>query len=409
MHPLAEPLTLPCGQVLPNRILKSAMSEIMGTPTHGPGKRLPVLYRRWAEGGIGVSVTGNVMIDRRALGEPGNVVIEDGRDLEALRAWATAAKTGGTRAWMQLNHPGKQSPRFLSAQTVAPSAVGFGPTLSRAFGVPRALLDAEIEDLIERFGRAAAVAVEAGFDGVQIHGAHGYLVSQFLSPRHNLREDRWGGSLDNRMRFVRAIYQSIRAAVGPRAAVSIKINSADFQRGGFTEEDSAVVIAALASDGIDLVEVSGGTYEAPAMTGRRRSDRTAAREGYFLSFVERVRGEVDVPLAVTGGFRTAPGMSAAVTGGAADVVGLARTLAIQPDFPRDVLAGDAPVSEVRRLSTGVKTLDLMGMLDVTWYENQLARMGSGREPLPGMGEFRSLGTTLWTQGTQAFQMRRART
>ena len=139
---------------------------------------------------------------------------------------------------------------------------------------------------------------------VQIHGAHGYLVSQFLSPRHNLREDRWGGSLDNRMRFVRAIYQSIRAAVGPRAAVSIKINSADFQRGGFTEEDSAVVIAALASDGIDLVEVSGGTYEAPAMTGRRRSDRTAAREGYFLSFVERVRGEVDVPLAVTGGFRT---------------------------------------------------------------------------------------------------------
>lgn len=408
MPSLSESLTLPCGQTLPNRILKSAMSEIMGTPTHAPGPRLPVLYRRWAEGGLGVSVTGNVMIDRRALGEPGNVVIEDDRDLEALRAWAEAAKTGGTRAWMQLNHPGKQSPKFLSRQTVAPSAVGFGPALSGAFGVPRALEEEEIEDLVERFGKAAGVAASAGFDGVQIHGAHGYLVSQFLSPRHNVRTDRWGGSLENRMRFVRAVYASIRAAVGPGVAVSIKINSADFQRGGFTEEESSTVIAALASDGIDLVEVSGGTYEAPAMTGQKRAASTEAREGYFLAFVERLRGEVDVPLAVTGGFRTAPGMEAAVADGAADVVGIARTVAIQPDFPRQVLAGEAPVSQVRRLSTGVKALDRMGMLDVTWYENQLARLGSGQEPLPRLGALRSMGTTLWTQGRQAFQMRRAR-
>jgi 2,4-dienoyl-CoA reductase-like NADH-dependent reductase (Old Yellow Enzyme family) len=406
--PLAQPLTLPCGQVLPNRILKSAMSEIMGTPAHAPSPALPVLYQRWAEGGLGVSVTGNVMIDRRALGEPANVVIEDDRDMDALRAWATAAKTGGTRAWMQLNHPGKQSPRFLSNQTVSPSAVGFGPALSPAFGVPRALTDAEIEDLIERFGRAAGIAVEAGFDGVQIHGAHGYLVSQFLSPHHNRREDRWGGSIDNRMRFAREIYKAIRAAVGPDKAVSIKINSADFQKGGFTEEESATVIAALASDGIDLVEVSGGTYEAPAMTGAKQRESTRAREGYFLSFVERVRGEVDVPMAVTGGFRTAPGMEAAVESGAADVVGLARTIAIQPDFPRQVLAGERPVSKVGRLTTGIKALDKMAMLDVTWYENQLALMGAGRDPQPELGGLRSMGRTLWTQGRQAFQMRRAK-
>lgn len=406
--PLAQPLTLPCGQVLPNRILKSAMSEIMGTPGHAPGPALPVLYRRWAEGGLGVSVTGNVMVDRRALGEPANVVIEDDRDMDALKAWATAAKTGGTRAWMQLNHPGKQSPKFLSAETVSPSAVGFGPALSGAFGVPRALTEAEIEDLIVRFGRAAGVAVQAGFDGVQIHGAHGYLVSQFLSPHHNRREDRWGGSIDNRMRFAREIYRSIREAVGPDKAVSIKINSADFQKGGFTEEESATVIAALASDGIDLVEVSGGTYEAPAMTGAKQRESTKAREGYFLSFVEKVRQEVDVPMAVTGGFRTAPGMEAAVAGGAADVVGLARTLAIQPDFPKQVLAGQQPVSKVGRLSTGIKALDKMAMLDVTWYENQLALMGSGEDPQPDLGGMRSMGRTLWTQGRQALKMRRAK-
>lgn len=406
--PLAQPLTLPCGQVLPNRILKSAMSEIMGTPTHAPSAALPALYRRWAEGGLGVSVTGNVMIDRRALGEPGNVVIEDDRDLDALRAWAAAAKTGGTRAWMQLNHPGKQSPKFLSKETVSPSAVGFGPALKGAFGVPRALTEAEIEDLIGRFGRAAGVAAQAGFDGVQIHGAHGYLVSQFLSPHHNRRDDQWGGSLENRMRFARRIYASIREAVGPSLAVSIKINSADFQKGGFTEEESAAVIAALAGDGIDLVEVSGGTYEAPAMTGAKQKESTRAREGYFLAFVERVRAEVGVPMAVTGGFRTAPGMEAAVSEGAADVVGLARTVAVQPDFPRQVLAGAQPVSKVRRLSTGVKALDQMAMLDVTWYENQLARMGAGGDPDPDMGGLRSMGRTLWTQGRQAFAMRRAK-
>jgi 2,4-dienoyl-CoA reductase-like NADH-dependent reductase (Old Yellow Enzyme family) len=405
---LAEPLTLPCGAVLPNRILKSAMSEILGTPRHGPSAGLPALYRRWAQGGVGLSVTGNVMIDRRALGEPGNVVIEDDRDLAALRTWAAAAKSEGGAAWMQLNHPGKQSPKFLSPETVAPSAVGFGPALAKAFAVPRALTEAEIHDLIERFGRAAAVAVEAGFDGVQIHGAHGYLVSQFLSPHHNRREDDWGGSLENRARFARAVLAAIRASVGPDIAVGIKINSADFQKGGFTEEESRQVIRWLADDGIDLVEVSGGTYEAPAMTGRARKQSTREREGYFLDFVAQARQEIDVPLAVTGGFRTAAGMASAIESGAADMVGLARTLAIQPDFPRQVLAGAAPHSQVKRLSTGLKALDAVAMLDITWYEVQLGRMAAGKEPDPDLRPLRAVASTLWAQGRQAFKMRRAR-
>ncbi len=407
---LARPLTLPCGAVIPNRMLKSAMSEALGTPTHAPSPAHARLYRRWAAGGIGLSITGTVMIDRRALGEPANVVIEDDRDLAALQAWAAAGTADGTALWMQLNHPGKQSPAFLSAETVAPSAVGFGPKLAKAFAVPRALTVPEIEDLIRRFGEAAAVAVQAGFTGVQIHGAHGYLVSQFLSPHHNRREDDWGGSLENRARFALEVCREVRRRVGPAVPVGIKINSADFQKGGFSEDESVAVIGWLAAAGIDLVEVSGGTYEAPAMTGHRAPKResTRQREGYFLAFVEKVRAQVDVPLAVTGGFRTAPGLAAAVAEGAADMVGMARTLAIQPDFPAQVLAGAAPESRVRRLSTGMKALDAVAMLDITWYENQLARMGAGHEPDPELAPLLSLARTFWAMGSQAFKMRRAR-
>lgn len=405
---LARPLALPCGQVVKNRILKSAMSEVLGTPGHAPSEALPRLYARWAAGGLGLAVTGNVMIDARALGEPGNVVLEDDDQLAAFRAWAEAGTADGTQLWMQLNHPGKQAPSFLNAETVSPSAVGFGPALEKAFAVPRALEEAEIEELIARFGRSAALAKAAGFTGVQIHGAHGYLVSQFLSPHHNRRTDRWGGSLEGRARFAREVYAEIRRQVGPDFPVGIKINSADFQKGGFTEEESAQVIAWLAEAGMDLVEVSGGTYEAPAMVGRKQRASTKAREGYFLSFVERVRAEVSVPLAVTGGFRTAAGMEAAVAGGAADMVGLARPLAVRPDFPREVLAGEAAGCEVPRLSTGVKALDKISMLDVTWYEVQLARMGAGKEPDPDLGEWSSLAKTVWAQGRQAFKMRRAK-
>ena len=405
---LAQPLSLPCGQVVPNRILKSAMSEILGTPSHGPSAGLPTLYRRWARGGLGLSITGNVMIDRRALGEPGNVVIEDERDLAALQDWAQAGSEGGTQLWMQLNHPGKQSPKFLSAETVSPSAVGFGPALAGAFAVPRALTEAEIEDLIQRFGTAAAVAQKAGFSGVQIHGAHGYLVSQFLSPHHTRRTDQWGGSLDNRARFAREVYAEIRRRVGPSMAVSIKINSADFQKGGFSEDESAEVIASLADMGMDLVEVSGGTYEAPAMTGRKLKESTKAREGYFLDFVEKVRQNVKVPVAVTGGFRTSGGMEAAVASGAADMVGLARSLAVQPGLPGEVLAGRPVEVVLQRLTTGLSAMDKVAMLDVTWYENQLALMSQGKDPQPNMGGMRSLARTMWAQGTQAFKMRRAK-
>jgi 2,4-dienoyl-CoA reductase-like NADH-dependent reductase (Old Yellow Enzyme family) len=405
---LGAPLQLRRGAPIPNRLLKSAMSEILGTPTHAPTAGLPALYGTWARGGIGLSITGNVMIDRRALGEPANVVVEDERDLEALTAWAAAGTSAGGHLWMQINHPGKQSPITLTKAPVAPSAVPLGRGLEKAFATPRALTDDEIEDLIERYGRTAAVAQKAGFTGVQLHGAHGYLVSQFLSPHHNRRTDKWGGSLENRAAFVMRAYQSMRRAVGEDFPVGIKINSADFQKGGFSEEESIEVIAGLVDAGMDLVEISGGTYEAPAMTGARRRESTKRREAYFLAFAETLRKRVDVPLAVTGGFRTAEGMRDAVSSGAVDMVGLARAMALDPELPNRVLGGEDFQSAVRALSTGIKTLDRIAMLDVTYYENQLALMAAGKPTRPGMGVWASFFMTLWRMGWQSFRQRRAK-
>ncbi len=405
---LGASLTLRSGEVLPNRIVKSAMSEVLGSKEHAPTQQLERLYRRWARGGVGLQITGNVMIDGRALGEPGNVVVESERDLGLLEQWARAGTVRGTHLWMQLNHPGKQAPKFLNAETVSASAVPFGKQLAPAFAVPRALEEPEIEDIIRRFGETAAVAQKAGFHGVQIHGAHGYLVAQFLSPHHNRRTDRWGGSLENRSRFVMEIYREIRRRVGASFSVGIKLNSADFQRGGFDESDSVVVMQQLAEAGIDLIEVSGGTYESPAMTGAGapKKKSTREREGYFLEFVEKARADVKVPLCVTGGFRTPAGMADALRAGV-DLVGLARTLAVQPDFPKQAIAGKDVKSVVRRLSTGNKTVDMMTMLDVTWYENQLAFMGNGKSPQPDLSEWRSTFTTLGRIGLQAFRTRRA--
>lgn len=258
---LSQPLRLPNGSVLRNRLAKSAMSETLGTYDNRPTAKLIPLYRRWAASGIGLLITGNIMIDRRALGEPGNVAIEDERDLSMLQQWARAATDQGAAIWAQLNHPGKQSPKGLNAGNIAPSAIPFRQDMTAFFDTPREATSEEIEEIIRRFGQSAAICKDAGFTGVQIHAAHGYLVNQFLSPHHNQRTDKWGGTAENRRRFVLAVYEEIRKNVGPGFPVGIKLNSADFQKGGFTEEESVETILALADAGIDMLEISGGTYE----------------------------------------------------------------------------------------------------------------------------------------------------
>ncbi len=385
---LAQTLTLPNGVVIKNRLLKSAMSEALGSRQGAPTPELAHLYQAWAEGGIGLCVTGNVMIDHGALGEPGNVVIADDRDLPALKEWAKAATANATQCWVQLNHPGKQAPKGLNkGGTVSPSAVPFRADMAAFFASPRELTNAEVRALIQRFGDAAKVVKKAGFTGVQIHGAHGYLVSQFLSPHHNVRTDDWGGTPEKRRRFVLEVYAAMRKAVGAKFPIGIKLNSADFQRGGFTEEESLDTIRALADAGMDLIEISGGTYEAPAMTGVKVGktpvkDSTRQREAYFLEFAEKARQAVKTPLVVTGGFRSAKGMAEAIESGAVDMVGVARMLAIEPDVPNKLLAGRSPLYQVKPITTGIKAIDKMGLLEISWYTGQLKRIGHGKAPKP---------------------------
>jgi 2,4-dienoyl-CoA reductase-like NADH-dependent reductase (Old Yellow Enzyme family) len=399
---LARPLPLPCGATLPNRLAKSAMSEALGARDFGPTPELERLYRAWSHGGTGLLITGNVMIDARALGEPRNVVLEDATHLARLRAWASAATEAGNHCWVQLNHPGRQSPRTLSPEPVAPSAVAL--KMAGAFAVPRALTDAEIRDLIQRFARAAAWCREAGFTGVQIHGAHGYLVSQFLSPRTNLRDDDWGGTPENRRRFLLEIVAAMRAAAGADYPIGVKLNSADFQRGGFDESESLAVVDALAAAGLDLLEISGGTYEAPAMMGPRKQS-TADREAYFLDYARTVRARTRLPLIVTGGFRSAAAMCAALTEDALDVVGIARPLTTEPDLSRRLLDGTADAAApAPKFSFG----KLSGMVDLAWHGDQLRALGRGETPNPRRSPWSTVAALVWQQGVGAFRTRGAR-
>lgn len=408
---LNRPLQLPNGSVLRNRLAKASMSETLATYDNHPTTKLVELYRRWAGSGIGLLLTGNVMIDRRALGEPGNVVIEDEADLPILREWARAATDQGTALWVQLNHPGKQSPKGLNAFNVSPSAIPFREDMAAFFETPREATNAEILDIIERFGRTAAICKEAGFSGVQIHGAHGYLVGQFLSPHHNHRTDEWGGSPENRRRFVMAVYAEIRRQVGADFPVTIKLNSADFQRGGFTEEESMATILELVRAGIDLIEISGGTYETPAMSGAFEPPKTAsttAREAYFLDFAAKVRAKVEVPLMVTGGFRTAEGMNAALRSGALDIVGLARLLAIDPDAPAALLRGRDSGQCVRPITTGIKPVDRMGIMEILWYTRQIKRIAEGSNPRPNESGLAAFIKGLMTSSWGTYRTRRMR-
>ena len=382
-HYLNQPFSFPCGVKAKNRILKSAMSEALATISNSPTDSLVKLYEAWAMGGTGVIVTGNIMIDRKALGEPNNVVVEDERDMATLRRWALAGTKNGAQLWAQLNHPGKQSPRGLCKETVSPSAVPFDSAYASFFPTPRALSENEIENIIERFGTSAEILKKAGFTGVQIHGAHGYLVSQFLSSHHNIRTDKWGGSLENRMRFVLAILENIRKKVGKDFPISIKLNSADFQKGGFEEHESIKVMKNLANAGIDLIEISGGTYEAPAMAGLEPSrESTKKREAYFLDFAEKARDQVSAPICVTGGFRSVEGMATPIKENKLDFTGIARPLSIDPDYSNKLLRGQDSAISCTPRKTGIKKIDNMGLMEVAWYARQLKRISMGKTPNP---------------------------
>lgn len=393
---LFQSFTFPNGKTAKNRFFKSAMEEQLAKHDQ-PTQALVRLYDTWAKGGIGISVTGNVMVSEAGKGSINDVVLSDERSMDVLKAWARAGTQNDTLLIMQINHAGKQSPKAVNKTPVAPSAVPLRG-MDGFINPPRALADNEIEMIIRQFIHTAQIADKAGFSGVQIHGAHGYLVSQFLSPYHNQRSDKWGGSLENRMRFLVEIYQGIRAVVRPEFLVGLKLNSADFQKGGFDETDSIQVVQKLSELGIDFIEISGGNYESPAMMSTKSS--TQKREAFFIDYAEKARKVSQVPLIITGGFRSESAMEDALNSGHLDFIGIARPLAIMPDLPNQIKNGTYQTMTTERIKTGVKAVDgkLGAVLEMDWYMNQMALIGQGKQPNPKLSPWKVLAKTIIANG-----------
>ncbi len=401
---IGNPLTLPCGAVLPNRIAKAAMTEGLADIHGRPTAELEKLYGIWSDGGAGLHLSGNIQIDANHLERPGNVIIDRMPDDEmraALNRWTGAATRNGNHFWAQISHAGRQTMKAVNPRPNAPSAVKVGLPGGQ-FGMPVELAEDEILKLISRFGQAASVCRDTGFTGVQIHAAHGYLISQFLSPRSNRREDRWGGSLENRARFLMFTVNTVRQLVGSDFPISVKLNSADFQRGGFAFEDSLQVARWLQDAGVDLIEISGGTYEQPKLLGMEGleaeepqavAETTLAREAYFVDFAKAMKNELTIPLMVTGGFRTASAMEQALKSGAADVIGLGRPMCVMPEAPKRLLGGMAMLPRTENQLklfpewlAGLRKIKMMrgleGFAVQYWYYSQIYALGrTGRTKL----------------------------
>ncbi|KAK6951268.1 hypothetical protein Daesc_007799 [Daldinia eschscholtzii] len=349
--PLGQPLTFPFSTaVAPNRFMKVAMTERMATwdPDNMGASGIPTiqlcnLYGHWGDGGWGTIVTGNIIVDTTHLEAPGNMIITpdnplSGPRFEAYQKLAQAGRRGGAVFLGQLNHPGRQTAEEHQPNPVSASDVqltkGYGAIFR--YGKPHAASAGEIRDIKASFIHAAVYLERAGFSGIQLHGAHGYLFAQFLSPTTNLRTDAYGGTLENRARLITEIADGIRDATSPAFVLSIKINSVEFQDSGFVPLGAAALVQLLEAHGFDLIELSGGTYEAPAWHHKKESTRR--REAFFIEFAELIVPHVTCARCfITGGIRTVGAMVDALASGL-DGVGLGRPSTTEPRLPRDVLA-----------------------------------------------------------------------
>ncbi|MFJ3485730.1 NADH:flavin oxidoreductase/NADH oxidase family protein [Pseudomonas sp. NPDC090202] len=398
-----ESLVLPGGSRIGNRIAKAAMEENMADADQAPSAELLRLYQAWADGGAGLLISGNVMIDGRAMTGPGGVVLEDDHHLQRFQQWARVGRSRGAQFWLQINHPGRQMQANLGQPTWAPSAVPMAlGSMSKMFDTPREMTEEVILEVIRRFAHTAQLAEQAGFSGVQIHAAHGYLLSQFLSPLSNKRNDAWGGPLENRARLLLEVIKAVRAVVSPQFVVAVKLNSADFQRGGFSPDEAKQVVLWLNEQAVDLVELSGGSYEAPAMQGQSRDDRTLAREAYFLEFAREIRQVAKMPLMLTGGIRRRSVAEQVVAEGV-DMVGMGTALALEPDLPRHWREARPQVPELPPITWKNKALASVANMAVVKY--QLRRLSKGRTSIPSVSPFKAL---LLQQLAMAVRTRRYR-
>ncbi len=400
-----ESFTLPCGQVIKNRFCKAAMTERIAKGNNLAHQGHVNLYDRWAEGNIGILLTGNVQVDRRNLEGPANVVIDKNNYKEQyddLKAWSAAGTKNNTQLWMQISHAGRQTPGEINSSPLAPSNIGL-KIPGKNYGTPIPMTEEDILDVIDRYVFTAKIARDTGFTGVQFHSAHGYLLSEFLSPDINNRTDAWGGSLENRARIHIEIINKCRKEVGEDFPISVKLNSADFQKGGFTADESIQVAQMLEDAGVDIIEISGGTYEQPKLIGvddltinpkrsEERKESTIAREAYFLEYAQDIRKAVSLPLMVTGGFRTREGIEDALQSNVCQIVGIGRPLCADPYCIKKMIAGEIETlpSFEKTLSLGpsilspsspftiIKVINAFGAM--AWFYQQIKNMAKGLLP-----------------------------
>ncbi|KAJ5490199.1 Aldolase-type TIM barrel [Penicillium expansum] len=355
VSPLGRPLKFSfSGRTAPNRFLKGAMSERLASWSQDdlsargiPSDELVQAYTVWGQGQIGVILTGNVMIDPEQLETEGNLIIPtnapfSGERFEQYRRLAAGATANGSLIMAQVSHPGRQTPYHLQPHPISASDVQLGgEVLGNTYGVPRAATEEDIKGVIDGFVHAAEYLDRAGYDGIQLHAAHGYLLSQFLSETTNFRKDKYGGSLTNRMRIILEIREAIARRVRPDFSIGIKVNSVEFQPNGFQPKEARELCQTLEKHEFDFVELSGGTYENWKMNDEAKRDSTKKREAFFLDFAQMIVSSLTKTKSyLTGGFRSAEGMVKARE--LLDGVGLARPLCQEPFLCRDILSGKVP-------------------------------------------------------------------
>ncbi|BCS26389.1 NADH:flavin oxidoreductase/NADH oxidase family protein [Aspergillus puulaauensis] len=416
MASLGDSVKLPCGLTFSNRLVKAAMAEGLAGFSNIPTPQLLNVYSQWAKGNWGSVLTGNVQVDVNHLGTPFDPALsgeytdaETNKDLVAMwKKYADAAQEQGTPTVVQVCHPGRQSMRFagrkgMFASTIAPSPIplDMGDSFTQRwlgwfmFPPPREMTQADIDLVTRQFVDTARLMADAGFSGIQLHGAHGYLIDQFLNPKSNIRTDAYGGSAEKRAKFVLDIIHQIRSVVPSTFCIGIKLNSADHNSSSF--EDTMTQIGLLAEAGIDFLEVSGGTYEDPKMISggaqHQKSARTIAREAFFLEFASAVRSRYpSVVLMLTGGFRTRAGAEYALSQGACDLVGIGRPAAVDPAFPRlfldEGLSEDEAQLKLNKVTLPfwAKWIPIVAVsagAESTYYADQIHRLAKGlRTVLP---------------------------
>ncbi|WND03961.1 NADH:flavin oxidoreductase/NADH oxidase family protein [Temperatibacter marinus] len=415
MPQIQDSYILPCGLNLKNRLAKAAMTEGLADENGLATMDHCRLYDLWAKSDTGLLITGNVMVDRFHLERAGNIVIDGPQSderMDALKKFAFASQQYETACFVQLSHSGRQTPININKKPKSASDVQLSLPGGQ-YGKPVSLTEAELEALIGKFSLAAKACEEAGFKGVQIHGAHGYLLSQFLSPKSNKRSDRWGGNLENRARLLIEVVSEVQKVTGDGFGVAVKLNSADFQKGGFSFEDCLKVVKWLNALNIDFLEISGGTYEQPKMVGldgalepvfedeTQMKSSTKVREAFFLHYATAIQKIADMPLMITGGFRSKDVMNEALSNGESDLIGLARPMVPFPLCTKDLLNGSIaklpsedhfiPTSWWLKPTSPFNILKLAHGLGVMgWYYEKLREMGAGTMPTLTQGLFKAI-------------------